>query len=100
MAAAVVICAATATIASAQFGRGNLGLFGYGFGAKLATPQDFDGQFHWCRVMYRQAPDGTDGSWRTDFPRADINFSIRLSELTKTTVSLTRRTSRITCSCS
>jgi hypothetical protein len=82
MIGAAAICAATATIAYAQFGRS-----GFGYGARLATPQDFDGSFHWCRVMYRQSPDGTGGSWRTDFPRADINFSIRLSELTKTTVS-------------
>ena len=72
------------TAAYAQFGRG--GFFGFGAG-RIAQPQDFDGRFHWCRVVYRQAPDGTDGSWRTDYPRADINFSIRLSELTKTNVS-------------
>ena len=87
MVGTAAICAATAAVAYAQFGRGGFGFFGYGYNARLATPQDFDGKFHWCRVMYRQSPDGTDGSWRTDFPRADINFSIRLSELTKTTVS-------------
>ena len=85
--ATTALCAAAASIAYAQFGRGGLGFFGYGYGARLATPKDFDGLFHWCRVMYRQSPDGAGGSWRTDFPRADINFSIRLSELTKTTVS-------------
>jgi hypothetical protein len=87
MAGVAAICAATATMAYAQFGRGDRGFFGFGRGAPLATPNDFDGKFHWCRVVYREAEDGTDGSWRTDFPRADINFSIRLSELTKTTVS-------------
>ena len=87
LAGVAAICVATAGIAQAQFGRGGRGFFGFGYGARVATPQDFDGRFHWCRVMYRQAPDGSDGSWRTDFPRADINFSIRLSELTKTTVS-------------
>jgi hypothetical protein len=30
--------------------------------------------------------DGAGGSWRTDYPRADINFSIRFSELTKANV--------------
>ena len=73
-----------ATAASAQFGRG--GFFGFGAG-RIAKPQDFDGQFHYCRVVYRQSPDGRDGSWRTDYPRADINFSIRFSELTRTNVS-------------
>jgi hypothetical protein len=77
------ICAASVGVARAQFGRG--GFFGYG--ARVATPQDFDGRFHYCRVVYRQALDGSGGSWRTDYPRADINFSIRFSELTKANVS-------------
>jgi hypothetical protein len=67
-----------------QFGRG--GFFGFRTG-RIATPQDFDGRFHYCRVVYKQSPDGRDGSWRTDYPRADINFSIRFSELTKANVS-------------
>ena len=71
-----------------QFGRG--GFFGFGAG-RIATAQDFDGRFHYCRVVYRQSPDGRDGSWRTDYPRADINFSIRFSELTKANVSFNGR---------
>jgi hypothetical protein len=63
----------------AQFGRG----FG---GIRVATHEDFDGRFHFCRLVYRGGFGGG-GSWRTDFPRADINLSIRLSELTKTRVS-------------
>jgi len=66
----------------AQFGRGNA------FRARVATPEDFDGQFHFCRLVYQQARAGGGGSWRTDFPRADINVSIRLSELTRTRVSV------------
>jgi hypothetical protein len=73
----------TAGIADAQFGRG--GFFGFG-ARRIATPADFDGRFHYCRVVYRQALDGAGGSWRTDYPRADINFSIRFSELTKANV--------------
>src|SRR5436190_15063797 len=79
LAAAALAIAAAAT-AHAQFGRGF-------FNARVATPQDFDGQFHYCRVVYRPSVDGTGGNWRTDFPRADQNFSIRLGELTKTSVS-------------
>ena len=71
-------------LAYAQFGRG--GFFGFGAG-RIATAQDFDGRFHYCRIVYRQSADGRDGSWRTDYPRADINFSIRFSELTKANVS-------------
>jgi hypothetical protein len=52
------------------------------------TAQSFDGGFNFCRGMYtsvRRNPSGT--GWTTDYPDADINFSIRLSELTKTKVS-------------
>jgi hypothetical protein len=83
MIAAAAICVATAGVAQAQFGRGGF----FGRGARVATAQDFDGRFHYCRVVYRQAFDGAGGSWRTDYPRADINFSIRFSELTKANVS-------------
>jgi Domain of unknown function (DUF4159) len=83
-----LLCALTATVASAQFGRG--GFFGFGAG-RIATNQDFDGRFHYCRVVYRQALDGSGGSWRTDYPRGDINFSIRFSELTKANVSFNDR---------
>jgi len=82
------VCVLIATAASAQFGRG--GFFGFG-AARIAKPEDFDGRFHYCRVVYRQSPDGRDGSWRTDYPRADINFSIRFSELTRTSVSFNRQ---------
>ena len=88
VAIAAAACALSATVASAQFGRG--GFFGFGAG-RIATPQDFDGKFHYCRVVYRQSMDGRDGSWRTDYPRADINFSIRFSELTKANVSFNAR---------
>jgi hypothetical protein len=81
---AAVVCLLTGAVASAQFGRG--GFFGFGAG-RIAKPDDFDGRFHYCRIVYRQSPDGRDGSWRTDYPRADINFSIRFSELTKASVS-------------
>src|SRR5262245_66392684 len=56
-------------------------------GVRLARPADFDGRWHFCRLVYESSPTGTGGSWRTDFPRADINMSIRLSELTRTDVS-------------
>ena len=52
------------------------------------TAESFDGGFTFCRGMYtavRRNPSG--GGWTTDYPDADINFSIRLSELTKTRVS-------------
>ena len=79
--AAAAACLLVAGTASAQFGRGF-------FGTQVADADDFDGQWHYCRVMYRSAFDGGGGSWTTDYPNADINMSIRLSELTKTRVSV------------
>jgi hypothetical protein len=49
----------------------------------LATADSFDGSWNFCRLAYRG------GAWATDYPDADYNFSTRLSELTKTTVSRT-----------
>jgi hypothetical protein len=54
--------------------------------ARLATPADSDGAFHFCRAYFRVGP-GDGGNWSVDYPRADINVSIRLSEVTKTRVS-------------
>ena len=54
---------------------------------QLATAESFDGSFHYCRVMYRGNPYGVGGGWATDYPDADVNLSIRLSELTKIRVS-------------
>src|SRR6266581_7262302 len=72
-----------AVVAAAQFGRRGFG----GFRASFATAKDFDGHFHFCRWVYQAALDGDGGNWNADWPRADINLSIRLSELTKTDVS-------------
>ena len=65
---------------------------GYGYGSRIPprfpTAASFDGQFHFCRGMYTSGRrDGSGNGWGTDYPDADINFSIRLSELTKTRVS-------------
>jgi hypothetical protein len=63
------------------------GFGGYrGAAVKMATPDDFDGNFLFCRVLFRQAPDGDGDGWGVDYPRADINLTFRLSELTKVTV--------------
>src|ERR1044071_1230191 len=69
----------SATFAFAQFGRGG----NISVSARTARPTSFDGRFHYCRGMYRMNPNGDGGSWMTDYPLADIDLSIRLSELTK-----------------
>jgi hypothetical protein len=63
-----------------------------GFGSRVSprfpTAASFDGLFTFCRGMYTSGRrDGSGNGWSTDYPFADINFSIRLSELTKTKVS-------------
>lgn len=86
--AAFMLAALIAGGASAQFRRG----FRYrGPAAKMATPEDFDGAFMFCRILFRNAADGDGNGWGVDYPRADINLSFRLSELTKTTVSRDER---------
>ena len=55
---------------------------------RFATRALKDGRFHFCRLMYPSAYREAGGQgWRTDYPGADMNFSIRLAELTKTAVS-------------
>ena len=53
---------------------------------RFAGPADVDGTFQFCRIMFTSNPRGIGGDWSVDWPRADINLSIRLSELTKATV--------------
>lgn len=55
---------------------------------KFATAETFDGGFHFCRVMFSSNRREKQG-WSTDYPGADINFSVRLAELTKVQVSMT-----------
>jgi hypothetical protein len=45
-------------------------------GVRFAQVEDFDGSFNYCRGYFN-------GGWRTDYPGADNNFSIRLAELTR-----------------
>lgn len=79
---AVTCAAATllfAGFAWAQFGRGG----DASIATHMARPDSFDGRFHYCRAMYRTNLGGDGGNWLTDYPLADIDLSIRLSELTK-----------------
>jgi hypothetical protein len=55
---------------------------------RTPTPTSFDGRFSFCRVMFSGSGMGYGGGWWVDYPRADVNLSIRLSELTKTQVGM------------
>ena len=76
--------------ASAQIWTGNDMWRGWrGEPPRFATRAIKDGRFHFCRLMYPSAYREAGGQgWRTDYPGADTNFSIRLAELTKTAVSI------------
>ena len=73
------------------------GGFPRGFGVRVAKPEDFGG-VSVCRVAFAADYRGDGGNWSVDYPRADINLSIRLGELTKADVSMTRSANRIRCS--
>jgi hypothetical protein len=55
---------------------------------RWSTAEDFDGSFQFCRLAFRNASNGDGFGWGVDYPRADLNLSIRLSELTRTPVSM------------
>ena len=91
VATTIVLVAVAVSVAAAQLPRGGRGRAGggfYGRPLRYATLDDFDGTFQFCRIVTNFAPDGDGGSWNVDFPRADENLSIRLSELTKTPVGM------------
>lgn len=71
-------------VVRAQIWRGG---FGLRTPARLPTANTFGRGFNFCRLMFVSNRREKMG-WRTDYPGADINFSIRLSELTKTRVPL------------
>ena len=86
--ATVVVVATLATAAAAQdwsrwFQR-------RGPAPRFPTADSFDGYFNFCRGLFHgdRIEAGGQGWW-TDYPAADVNFSVRLSELTKTRVSRT-----------
>ena len=73
-----------ATAAAAQFG------FGFGRGRELVRivpPGSYTGAFLFCRISFRNQIGGDGGGWNVDWPRADLNLSFRLSELTTTPIS-------------
>ncbi len=70
-----------AAVASGQ----RRGRFGY---QRIPENPPYDGAFQFCRIAFRNAPNGDGAGWFVDWPRADENLTFRLSELTTTTVSL------------
>jgi hypothetical protein len=81
----LAMLAAAAAVAAQQIWVG-----GGGFSRmspRWAKPEDFDGGFMYCRGYYESRWRERSGSgWRTDYPGADNNFSVRLAELTRVPV--------------
>jgi hypothetical protein len=82
LALAAVLASASTTLAQRRRG------FGYGYAPlRMASPESFDGNFNFCRIMFSGSSDGDGANWSVDYPRADVNLSIRLSELTRARIS-------------
>jgi hypothetical protein len=86
LAVALVFCVTTA--AAAQFAGQFRGFGPRGYPAKFAEPESFGHGFNFCRALYTSGRREAGGQgWSTDYPDAELNFTIRLAELTKTRVS-------------
>src|SRR5690348_14798434 len=83
----IAMLLATTLAGAAQFGRGRGGR-SVRESIVFATPSDFDGGFQFCRIVFRTDRNGDGNGWDVDWPRADENLSTRLSELTRTPVSM------------
>jgi uncharacterized protein DUF4159 len=87
---AVFVLAAAVAAGAQDFFRG----YGRGYNRvppRLPKADSYDGGFNFCRAMFtsvRREPSGS--GWGTDYPDADVNFSIRFAELTKARVSRQR----------
>ena len=55
---------------------------------RFPTATSYDGSFNFCRIMFNSDRREKQG-WSTDYPGADINFSVRLAEITKVRVKFT-----------
>ena len=83
----VLLCATGALVVAAGLAQAQIWRGGYGFYGtpKHPTSTTFAGGFNHCRLMFMSDHREKRG-WSTDYPGADINFSIRLGELTKTRI--------------
>lgn len=81
------LLAALVLVSSAAFAQRGGG--GY-FGLRRPNADTFKGDFTFCRLLFRTGYGGYGGGWGVDYPRADENLSIRLSELSDAAVNFDR----------
>jgi hypothetical protein len=88
LALALIAAVVTVALAGAQgFGRQDFGRM-RSEPPRFPTADSFDGGYTFCRGLYNSDRREAGGmGWWTDYPGADINFSVRLGELTKTRIS-------------
>lgn len=79
LAGAIGVLTAGVAASQAQIWSGGYGGF---TPPQFPTRTSFSGGFNFCRVIFRSDHREKRG-WDTDYPGADINFSVRLAELTK-----------------
>jgi hypothetical protein len=90
--AVVAVLVLAGTVGYAQRGRGGSRGRRSFSDVRFATLDDFDGTFQFCRVVYRTIEGGDGGDWSVDWPRADLNLSTRLAELTRAPVGINSAT--------
>jgi len=79
--ALIMLCAAGGLAQRIWYG-------GYGYTPpRFQTAQSFKGSFNFCRAMFESNRREKRG-WSTDYPGADLNFSTRLAELTRASVTM------------
>lgn len=61
------------------------------YGVRRPAAGTFRGDFNFCRLAFRSGFGGYGGGWGVDYPRADENLSIRLSELSEAAVNFDTR---------
>jgi hypothetical protein len=83
IAAGVILVVAMTALVEAQRRGGRRGGMTY---VKRPEHITWNSDFTFCRLAYRDSNSGDGGGWGVDYPRADMNLPIRLSELTKTPV--------------
>jgi Domain of unknown function (DUF4159) len=85
-----VIALSVSVLASADSAAPQRG-FGQRGRSVSVNPWMYDGAYVFCRLAFRQAPDGDGGGWMVDYPKADLNFPFRLGQLTATPISRDHR---------
>ena len=80
IAMSVLVLLLAAAALSAQRGGGGW------YSIRRPNADTFKGDFTFCRIAFRGGYGGFGGGWGVDYPRADENLSIRLSELSNAAV--------------